>query len=92
MLLGYRIALEIHGITEPMDFGRPGGEGPFLDWPHERLGRDSSRTWAADIEREAQAAGVSAMDPFFEFPDECRAGRRHRDRTASDRARRDPSA
>ncbi|MGP2437414.1 hypothetical protein [Streptomyces sp. JW3] len=75
MLLGYRIALDIHGITEPTDFWSPADEAAFTHWLHRRLGRDSSLTWAAEIEREAQTAGVPAMDLFFELLDDYRAGR-----------------
>jgi hypothetical protein len=73
MLLGYRIALNSHGVDENWPFWSPGKPGRFTDWLWQRLGEHSSLGWAAEIERQAQAAGQSAMDLFFSLFDEYRA-------------------
>ncbi|MFC9507848.1 hypothetical protein [Streptomyces sp. NPDC057002] len=70
MLIGYRVALGIHGNAEPFDFWNP---GPFSEWLGRRLERHSSLGWAAEIEREAEQADRSAMEMFFELLDEFRA-------------------
>ncbi|MBT2410249.1 hypothetical protein J7I94_06705 [Streptomyces sp. ISL-12] len=71
MLTGYRTALETHDITEPSPFWpSTGTEAPFTTWLHTRLDRNSSLTWATEIEREAEATGVPAMGLFFTFLDE----------------------
>ncbi|MFM9614948.1 hypothetical protein [Streptomyces niveiscabiei] len=74
MLAGYRIALEAHDIEEPYDFWHLGTQDRFSDWLQQRLGRRSSLSWAAEIEREAERAGRPAIEMFFEFLDEFRAG------------------
>ncbi|MER5477009.1 hypothetical protein ABT026_08495 [Streptomyces sp. NPDC002734] len=73
MLMGYRIALNPHGVGEDWPFWSPGNPGSFTDWLWRRLGRHSSLGWAAEIEREAQAADQPAMDLFFSLFDEYRA-------------------
>ncbi|WP_246212906.1 hypothetical protein [Streptomyces abyssomicinicus] len=73
MLMGYRIALNPHGVDEDWPFWSPGKPGLFTDWLWRRLGEHSSLGWAAEIERQAQAAGQSAMDLFFSLFDEYRA-------------------
>ncbi|MFE5815647.1 hypothetical protein ACFQ6S_19855 [Streptomyces sp. NPDC056479] len=75
MLVGYRVALEVHGVREDFDFWSPGNRGPFEDWLWERLGRHSPLGWSVEIEREAEAAGVPAVDLFFSLLDEHRAER-----------------
>ncbi|MGY0068595.1 hypothetical protein ACWZEH_17640 [Streptomyces sp. QTS137] len=76
MLAGYRIAMEIHGVhEEEYDFWSPGSQGPFTDWLRGRLGRESALRWATEIEREAEAAGVPAVELFFSLLDEYRAAR-----------------
>ena len=67
MLVGYRVALDVHGIAEEFDFW-PGGR--FTEWLCAKLGRHSSLSWSARIEREAAAAGLNPMDVFFNFLDE----------------------
>ncbi|WP_252536944.1 hypothetical protein [Streptomyces sp. RO-S4] len=73
MLVGYRVALGVHGVAEDFDFWNPGTGSPFAEWLCRRLGRHSSLGWAAQIEREAEAAGVPAIELFFSFFDEYRA-------------------
>ncbi|CAM5737920.1 hypothetical protein SALBM311S_03747 [Streptomyces alboniger] len=75
MLIGYRAALEVHGVHEDFDFRGPGDPGPFEDWHRERRGFDSSLGWPVEIEREAEAAGVPAVELFFSLYDEYRAER-----------------
>ncbi|WP_174887240.1 hypothetical protein [Streptomyces abyssomicinicus] len=75
MLVGYRIALNLRDVDDDWPFWSPGKPGPFSDWLWQRLGRHSSLSWAAEIEREAQAADQSAMDLFFSLFDEYRAER-----------------
>jgi hypothetical protein len=70
MLFGYRIALEVHDIDEPFDFWP---DGPFTEWLCRRLGRASSLSWAAQIEREASPAGGEALAMFFELLDKYQA-------------------
>lgn len=69
-LLGYRVALEVHGLTEEFDFWP---QGPFAQWLWVKLGHHSSLGWAAEIEREAQAASIDPMAMFFMLLDEYRA-------------------
>ncbi|MCL7380097.1 hypothetical protein [Streptomyces sp. 35G-GA-8] len=73
MLTGYRIALGVHDTAEPFDFWNPGRTGRFSEWLCQRLSRQSSLGWATEIEREAEQAGIPAMEMFFEFLDEFRA-------------------
>jgi hypothetical protein len=75
MLIGYRAALAVHGMHEDFDFWSPGSQGPFAEWLWKRLGRHSALGWAAEIEREAQAGDVPAIDLFFRLFDEYRAER-----------------
>jgi hypothetical protein len=70
MLLGYRVALEAHGIDESFDFWPL---GPFSEWLWQRLGRHSALGWAVEIEREAATAGREPLEMFFELVDEYRA-------------------
>lgn len=70
MLIGYRVALEIHGVVEEFDFWP---HGPFAEWLWVRLGRHSSLGWAAEIEHEATAANISPTAKFFALLDEYRA-------------------
>ncbi|MEV6969824.1 hypothetical protein AB0M47_32385 [Hamadaea sp. NPDC051192] len=75
MLIGYRVALEVHGIGEDFEFWPAGA---FAEWLWVRLGRHSSLGWAAEISREAEATGVSPLNLFFTFVDEFRASNRTR--------------
>jgi hypothetical protein len=75
MLLGYRVALAVHGAEEPFDFWTPGDQSPFDAWLTKRMDEHTSLGWSTVIEREAEAAGRSAMELFFELLDEFRAGR-----------------
>jgi hypothetical protein len=70
MLVGYRVAFEVHGVAEEFDFWP---QGPFSEWLWVKLGRHSSLGWAAEIEREAGAARVHPMAKFFALLDEYRA-------------------
>lgn len=62
MLVGYRVALAVHGTAEDFDFWNPGCQEPFAEWLWKRLGRHSSLGWAAEIEREAKASNTPAVD------------------------------
>ncbi|MFJ2947529.1 hypothetical protein ACIO8H_07775 [Streptomyces sp. NPDC087226] len=73
MLIGYRAAMAVHGIDEDFDFWSPGTQGQFAEWLWQRLGHHSSLGWAVEIEREAEAAGVPAVELFFSLLDEYRA-------------------
>jgi hypothetical protein len=75
MLLGYRIALGVHGIEEPFDFWAPGREGAFTEWLWDRPGMpdSSSLGWATEIKRAAEKADRPAMEMFFELWDQFRA-------------------
>lgn len=70
ILIGYRVALEVHGIAEDCDFWPL---GPFAEWLWAKLGRHSSPGWWVEIDREAEASGDSSIDVFFRFLDEYRA-------------------
>ena len=72
MLIGYRAAMVVHGAEEDFPFWSPGTQGPFAEWLWQRLGRHSSLGWAVEIEREAQEAGVPAVELFFSLFDEYR--------------------
>ncbi|MFG2380836.1 hypothetical protein [Streptomyces avermitilis] len=76
MLIGYRVALGVHGIPEDFDFWSP-GQGPFAEWLWQRLGHKypSALGWAVEIEREAEATNESAVELFFSLLDEFRAER-----------------
>ncbi|RDI31092.1 hypothetical protein DFR72_104429 [Lentzea flaviverrucosa] len=66
-LLGYGIALEVHGIDEPFPF-YPGGH--FAAWLHERFGWGMSCGWAGAIE---EISGTEdPLDLFFRLADEYR--------------------
>ncbi|MFE1288750.1 hypothetical protein [Streptomyces sp. NPDC058751] len=75
ILLGYRVALGIHGIEEPFDFWSPGSRGAFEEWLWSRPGMPdaSALGWAAEIERAAEQADRPAMEMFFELWDQFRA-------------------
>lgn len=75
MLSGYRVALTIHGVEEPLDFWGPRGQAPFADWLLTRPGMpdESSLTWSAEIERAAERAGRPPIEMFFDLLDEFRA-------------------
>ncbi|MET8475158.1 hypothetical protein ABZY90_18705 [Streptomyces sp. NPDC006422] len=73
MLMGYRIALNPHGVSEDWPFWNPGGPGKFAEWLWHRLGRESCLSWAREIEREAEATDRHPMDLFFSLFDEYRA-------------------
>ncbi|MCP2328706.1 hypothetical protein HDA40_007213 [Hamadaea flava] len=75
MLIGYRVALEVHGIGEDFEFWPTGA---FAEWLWTKLGRHSSLGWATEIGREAEARGVSPLNLFFTFVDEFRASDRTR--------------
>ncbi|MEU1005490.1 hypothetical protein [Streptomyces tibetensis] len=72
MLVGYRIALAVHGGEEPFDFWSPGGQSPFSLWLERRMGEQTSLGWSTVIERSAEAAGRPPMELFFELLDEFR--------------------
>jgi hypothetical protein len=69
MLIGYRVALEVHAIADPFDFWT---DGPFAEWLWKRLGRHSPLGWGAEIEREASSSGRAPLDEFFVLLDEYR--------------------
>ncbi|MFJ1981576.1 hypothetical protein [Streptomyces albogriseolus] len=75
LLIGYRAAMVVHGIEGDFDFWSPGTQGPFVEWLWHRLGRHSPLGWATEIEREAEATGVPAIELFFSLFDEYRADR-----------------
>lgn len=72
MLIGYRVASEIHGIDESFDFWNG---GPFAEWLWKRFGMayPSALGWAVEIERAAETANVPAMEMFFALLDEFRS-------------------
>ena len=74
MLVGYRIASEIHGSDESFDFWNG---GPFAEWLWKRLGMayPSALGWAVEIERAAESADVPATEMFFALLDEYRSER-----------------
>ncbi|MEU8460443.1 hypothetical protein [Streptomyces sp. NPDC029003] len=74
ILVGYRVASEIHGIDESFEFWNG---GPFAEWLWKRLGLSypSALGWAVEIERAAEIAEVPAMEMFFAFLDEFRSER-----------------
>ncbi|EMF29539.1 hypothetical protein H114_08261 [Streptomyces gancidicus BKS 13-15] len=65
----------VHGVEGGFGFWSPGTRGPFVEWLWHRIGRESPLSWATEIEREAEAAGVAAVELFFSFLDEFRADR-----------------
>ncbi len=74
MLVGYKIALEVHGVDEQFDLWP---DGPFSKWLA-RYGRSSALGWAAEIERQVEP-GVTPLESFFAFLDEYRAEQRTED-------------
>ncbi|MEV4456161.1 hypothetical protein [Microbispora sp. NPDC049633] len=72
MLVGYRLAAEIHGIDEPFDFFNG---GPFAEWLWKRLDMPygSALGWAVEIERAAEKSNTPPMEMFFALLDEFRA-------------------
>ncbi|WP_445524513.1 hypothetical protein [Streptomyces cyslabdanicus] len=64
--------MAVHGAEEDFAFWRPDTQGPFAEWLWQRLGRHSSLGWAVEIEREAEKAGVPAVELFFSLFDEYR--------------------
>ncbi|MGY5106147.1 hypothetical protein [Streptomyces sp. 900105245] len=76
ILIGYRIAMEVHGICEEeFPFWGVDGRGPFEEWFQQRRGQHSALGWPIEIERDAEAAGVPAIELFFSLLDEYRAER-----------------
>ncbi|MFF3842271.1 hypothetical protein [Streptomyces sp. NPDC001930] len=75
MLLGYRVAMEVHDAEEDFPFWTPGGDTAFDTWLNERNGRASSLRWSIQIEREAEATGTPAIELFFTLLDQFRAKR-----------------
>lgn len=77
MLVGYRVALGVHGVDEGYDFWSPGNQGPFADWLGKRLGwsHPSALGWAVEIERQAAASDTPPIELFFTLWDEYRADR-----------------
>ncbi|MGW2373005.1 hypothetical protein [Kitasatospora sp. NPDC001683] len=71
MLIGYRVALGVHGGGEDFDFWP---EDSFAQWLWRRLGRRSPLGWAAEIERETPA-GSTPVAEFFRLLDAYRAER-----------------
>ncbi|MFI6393969.1 hypothetical protein ACIBHY_07255 [Nonomuraea sp. NPDC050547] len=74
VLIGYQVAVKVHGVTEQVDFWP---SGPFAEWLWTKLGRHSSLGWAVEIQREAEAANVNPMELFFAFVDDYRIEREH---------------
>ncbi|WP_329374913.1 hypothetical protein [Streptomyces sp. NBC_01483] len=72
--LGIGRFLSDDDIADPFDFWNPGSQGRFSEWLWQRLDRHSALGWVAEIEREAEQVGRPAMEMFFEFLDEFRAG------------------
>ncbi|MFB7052677.1 hypothetical protein ACFCXT_05955 [Streptomyces vinaceus] len=68
LLSGYRVALGVHAIDEPVDFWP---EGRFTQWLHERRGTSSSVGWAAEIER-TTPADSTPVEEFFRLLDQYR--------------------
>ncbi|MFD7388818.1 hypothetical protein ACFV46_10145 [Streptomyces sp. NPDC059852] len=74
ILIGYRVAMEVHGIHEDdFPFWGAGDRGPFEEWFQQRRGHHSALGWPIEIERDAEAAGVPAIELFFRLLDEYRA-------------------
>ncbi|MBB2913250.1 hypothetical protein FHS43_004548 [Streptosporangium becharense] len=71
ILIGYRVALDVHGVEERFDFWP---SGPFSAWLA-RYGRWSALGWAAEIERQVEP-GTTPLESFFAFLDEYRAEQR----------------
>lgn len=74
ILIGYRVAMEVHGIHEDdFPFWGAGDRGPFEEWFQQRRAHHSALGWPIEIERDAEAAGVPAIELFFSLLDEYRA-------------------
>ncbi|WP_395361943.1 hypothetical protein ACHGLA_19920 [Streptomyces sp. YH02] len=73
MLLGYRVAMAVHDAEEDFPFWAPDGDTPFDTWLNERNGRASSLRWSTQIEREAEATSIPAIELFFTLLDQFRA-------------------
>ncbi|WP_143202971.1 hypothetical protein [Streptomyces sp. CB02261] len=73
MLIGYSVALTVHDAEEDFPFWTPGRESPFDTWLRKRNGYESSLRWSAQIEREAAAVGMPAIELFFTLLDQFRA-------------------
>lgn len=71
ILLGYGVALSVHGVNERFDLG-PGG--PFAEWLLAGHGWSMSTGWASAIERHAD--GEEPLMVFFRLLDEYRANQR----------------
>ena len=69
ILIGYSVALDVHGASAEFDLGPV---GPFAQWLQSTRGWSMSLGWAAAIERRAQD-GETALDAFFRLLDEYRA-------------------
>jgi hypothetical protein len=68
ILIGYAIALAVHGVDEPFTLS-PGG--PFAEWLRARRGWSMSCGWADAIER--HGGGEDSLTVFFRLWDEYRA-------------------
>ncbi|ATY16352.1 hypothetical protein CU254_13640 [Amycolatopsis sp. AA4] len=73
LLLGYGVALDVHGIDEEFEW-RP--VGPFAQWLEARFGWPMALGWAAAVEEHAD--GEDPLDVFFRLRDEYRAVSRER--------------
>ena len=71
ILIGYSVALDVHGVPEEFDLGPV---GPFAQWLQSTRGWPMSLGWAAAIEQRAQD-DETALDAFFRLLDEYRAQR-----------------
>jgi hypothetical protein len=69
MLVGYSLALQVHGVPERFDL-RP-ALGPFAKWLSETQGWSMALGWDTAIE--ANAHGVAPLELFFNLLDEYRA-------------------
>ncbi|MFE9737157.1 hypothetical protein [Streptomyces sp. NPDC006477] len=73
MLLGYRIAMEVHDVEEDFPFWTPGGNTTFETWLNKRNGCASALRWSTQIEHEAETTGTPAIELFFTLLDQFRA-------------------
>ncbi|MFC8011030.1 hypothetical protein [Streptomyces cinereoruber] len=69
MLLGYRVAMEVHDAEEDFPFWTPGGDTPFDTWLN---GRPSALRWSTQIEHEAETTGTPTIELFFTLLDQFR--------------------
>ncbi|WP_371678538.1 hypothetical protein [Streptomyces sp. NBC_01276] len=73
ILLGFNVAVEIHGTAGSTAFD---AEGAFHEWlRHQINGQYGCLIWGYAIELEAKDRGVPPMDLFFELLDKFRAER-----------------